>query len=474
MLSKNIISCQFLVHLLPLLLLLLSKHADSAGSIVETLPGYPGNLPFKLETGYIRVNESELFYLFVESEGKPRQDPLMLYLNGGPGCSALTGFFFQTGPLSFNTTDYSGGLPTLLLYPHTWTKSASIIFVDEPVGTGFSYSQNSEDYYISDTGSAHQLHLFIRKWLKEYPKFINNPFFIASDSYSGIIAPIVAQEIFDGNEGGMYPYINLLGIVSGSPHTDSKLEDNSKIPFACDMALISDSLYEAVKRDCNGNYIDVDVSNTACVEDLLAINKCVDDINNQDILLPKCDLALPYSNDEQRRRSLREASRKLPIPNSKTQDYFCKNFEYILSYIWANNETVQEALHVRKGTVKQWYRCNLTLAHETYIYSVASAIDYQRNLTERSMKVLLYSGDHDMVVPHISTEEWISTLKLTLDIDWRPWFVNGQVAGYTMKYSKNRYELTYATLKGAGHSPTEYKGKECYNMFERWIHRYPL
>ncbi|XVF44791.1 hypothetical protein PTKIN_Ptkin02bG0152400 [Pterospermum kingtungense] len=471
MLSMNIVrSCQFL-----LLLMLVSKYADSAGSIIEALPGYPGNLPFKLETGYISLNDSQLFYLLVESQRKPSEDPLVLYLNGGPGCSALNGFFFQTGPLSFNVTDYSGGLPNLLLYPHTWTKSASIIFVDALVGTGFSYSTNPEDYYISDTGSADQIHLFIRKWLEEYSKFINNPFFLASDSYSGIIAPIVAQEIFYGNEAGNYPYINLLGIIGGSPHTDSDLEANSKIPFAYDMALISDSLYEAAKSNCEGNYIDVDESNTACVEDLLAINKCVDDINYQDILQPKCNIVLPDSNDEvQLRRSVREMSRKFPIPNSKTQGYFCKNFDYLLSSIWANNETVQDALHVRKGTVKQWYRCNLTLAEDTYNYTVASAIDYQKNLTERSIQVLIYSGDHDMFVPHISTEEWISTLNLKLDIDWRPWFVDGQVAGYTMKYTNLGYELTYATLKGSGHSPTEFKGKECYNMFERWIHLYPL
>ncbi|KAJ0091198.1 hypothetical protein Patl1_13786 [Pistacia atlantica] len=65
-------------------------------------------------------------------------------------------------------------------------------------------------------------------------------------------------------------------------------------------------------------------------------------------------------------------------------------------------------------------------------------------------------------------------LDITLDEDWRPWYVSGQVAGYTMKYSNYGYRLTYATLKGAGHSPTEWKGRECYEMFERWIHFYPL
>ena len=46
---------------------------------------------------YVSVNESELFFLFVESQGKPQHDPLLVYLAGGPGCSALTAFFFQVG-----------------------------------------------------------------------------------------------------------------------------------------------------------------------------------------------------------------------------------------------------------------------------------------------------------------------------------------------------------------------------------------
>ncbi|KAK4562722.1 hypothetical protein RGQ29_005286 [Quercus rubra] len=79
-----------------------------------------------------------------------------------------------------------------------------------------------------------------------------------------------------------------------------------------------------------------------------------------------------------------------------------------------------------------------------------------------------------MSVTHIAIEQWIISLDLTIDTKWRPWFVDGQVAGYTRKYTNSGYRLTYATIKGAGHSPTEYKRKECYDMFRRWIHYYPL
>ncbi|KAK7851873.1 serine carboxypeptidase-like 4 [Quercus suber] len=69
-------------------------------SIIKNLPGFSGDLPFKLETGYVGVgdlDEVQLFYYFIESERSPEDDPLVLWLNGGPGCSALSGLMYEIG-----------------------------------------------------------------------------------------------------------------------------------------------------------------------------------------------------------------------------------------------------------------------------------------------------------------------------------------------------------------------------------------
>nr|GMC78481.1 serine carboxypeptidase-like 18 isoform X2 [Ipomoea batatas] len=79
-----------------------------------------------------------------------------------------------------------------------------------------------------------------------------------------------------------------------------------------------------------------------------------------------------------------------------------------------------------------------------------------------------------MIVPHVSTEEWIESLKVVVEDEWRPWFVEDQIAGYTMKYSQNEYELTYATVKGAGHTAPEYKPQQCLPMIQKWLSIYPL
>ncbi|WCJ18725.1 serine carboxypeptidase-like 12 [Euphorbia peplus] len=466
--------------LLPLLLfflLLLFSHNVASGRTVTSLPGFPGVLPFNLETGYVTVNASELFYMFVESQGNPKQDVLLLYLIGGPGCSALNGFFFQTGPLLINTSDYSGGLPQLYYNPYSWTKSSSIIFIESPVGTGYSYSTTPEGYLTSDIESTAQLHIFLRKWLSEHPEYVENRFFIASDSYVGLITPLLAYEIMQGNEAGLLPSINFQGIISGSPHIDSVLETDSIIPIVYQLALIPKTLYESAESSCNGSFSDV--TDAVCEEYLDEIDYLIENINTEMVLEPQCIQLSPKPIDNHRRRFLKQKklpkSRIVPFPFKKRfRDYWCPNFEYELLDIWANSKDVQDALYVRRGTKERWYRCNITLQDDAYTYDFSGAIDYYKNLTTTGTQVLLYTADHDLVVPYMSTMTWIESLGLTADYAWRPWFVQGQVAGYTFRDEYYGFRLTFATLKGSGHSPTQYKPLECYNMFERWIHHYNL
>lgn len=263
--------------------------------------------------------------------------------------------------------------------------------------------------------------------------------------------------------------------MSGSPHADAALELNSAVPFAYRLALISRSLYESAKNSCKGNYVDVDPSNALCFEDLEKINQCVEQINKDNILDSKCArLSSKSNNKEQSRRFLKENSQRFLVPSPKTQDYWCQNFENVLVDVWANDDRVRDALHVRWGTVRTWYRCNSFLKDVLYTYDVFNAVDYYQNLTRTGLQILIYSGDHDMVVPYISTEKWINSLNITVDEVWRPWFVEGQVAGYTVKYTDYGFRLTFATVKGAGHSPTQYMPRWCFKMFERWIHYYPL
>ncbi|CDP06923.1 unnamed protein product [Coffea canephora] len=108
---------------------------------------------------------------------------------------------------------------------------------------------------------------------------------------------------------------------------------------------------------------------------------------------------------------------------------------------WANNKSVQEALHVRRETIGQWVSCRDALP---YTKNAGSVVPYHANLSTKGYRSLIYSGDHDLMVPHIETQAWIRSLHYPIIDDWRQWIHEGQVAGYTRTYAN---KMTFATVK---------------------------
>ncbi|XP_048497289.1 serine carboxypeptidase-like 7 isoform X11 [Beta vulgaris subsp. vulgaris] len=407
---RNILQILFVE--ISLLLLILTAISAFSPNIVKSIPGYPGDLPFYLETGYVGVGKDEevkLFYYFIKSERDPERDPLMLWLTGGPGCSAFSGLVIEIGPLIFNNSacDWHSKSPTFQLNPSSWTKVASIIFLDSPVGTGFSYATNPEGYYSDDITSSRHIYQFLTKWLADHAGFHNHPLYIAGDSYCGRIVPVVVQEIFQGNKVGFQPFMNLQGYILGNPLTwkEDEMKSHSQLNYAHRVSLLSDELYESTITSCNGAYQDVDMDNINCTLNLQAISYNLDPLFDAHVLKPKCI-------------------------SDKT---WCQESIYGLLYNWANDIQVQAALHIQEGTKRYWIRCNKTLAYE---YNVESTVGYHQNLTQEFIHVLIYR--------------------------------------YTTRFANDRYNLTFATVKGAGHTAPEYKRAECFNMLMKWLESRPL
>ncbi|XP_039000729.1 serine carboxypeptidase-like 2 [Hibiscus syriacus] len=435
-------------------------------SVVTSLPGFNASLPFKLETGYIGVDDSELFYYFIESEKNPAEDPLLLWLTGGPGCTGASGLFFEIGPLRSNIVEYNGSLPTFSLNPYAWTKVSSIIFLDAPVGTGFSYSKTQQGSKTGDMKHATSCYKFLRKWLESHPKLITNPLYIAGESYSGLVVPIITQAIADDIEDMGVTVFNLKGYLLGNPLTDRKIDLNARVPYYNRMALISDELYKSAKRNCKGEYIEVEVGNKRCANDLQAISECISHIYLKHILEPVCCPSILREVDvlENNRKYLLET-----YENSWPSECFgCSNYNTYLLKVWTNDISVQKALQVRMGTIKEWFRCNPSLDYDN---DVQSSVSYYPRLITKGYRGLIYSGDHDAGIPYLGTESWIKSLNLSIVDDWRPWFVDGQVGGYSREYEN---KFTFATVKGAGHTVPEYNPKESFAMFNRWISQQPL
>ncbi|KAK3153434.1 hypothetical protein QOZ80_2BG0172540 [Eleusine coracana subsp. coracana] len=404
---------------------------SNSSRVITHLPGFDGPLPFHLETGYVEVDEGNsvhLFYYFVRSERSPADDAIMLWLTGGPGCSVLTGLAYEIGPLSFDLND-AGELPKLVYRQDSWTKVSSIIFLDSPVGAGFSYSDTEQGYRSSDTKAVNQILIFLRKWFVEHTEFLSNPLYIAGDSYSGMIVPTVASRIARGIEIGSEPSLNLKGYLVGNPVTDSNFDSPSKIPFVHGMGLISDEMFEAYKKSCSVG--DNSYQSVECAYSLAAIDECVKGICPNQVLEPLCTFASPhpYKPTVKLNSSVREmlqlqeytSNAELHLSEISLQ---CRTAGYLMSRTWANNKSVREALGIHKGTVPSWIRCNYDIHYTADILNF-SVVD-----------------------------------------KWRPWYVDGQVAGFTRSYSNN---LTFTTIKGGGHTAPEYMPRQCFVMFERWI-----
>ncbi|KAI4308219.1 hypothetical protein L6164_031317 [Bauhinia variegata] len=422
-----------------LLILLLEISSTSSRSIVKNLPGF-GDLPFNLETGYTGVGDKEevnLFYYFVESQRSPTTDPLLLWLIGGPACSALSAFFYENGPLVFNYANFTGSLPELQLNPNSWTKFLNIIYVDSPVGTGFSYSTTQQGYYTNDSKSIENLYDFLQKWLVDHPEFGSNPLYIGGGSYAGMVVPPLVQNVYQGSQAGIMPLMNIQGYVLASPAIDYFLINNSRVEFAYRASLISDKLYESIKASCNGDYVNIDPNNKKCVSDYEAYSKLVSEINIYNIYQPNCVL---YNENQ---RILFEDSHQIIAAST----FWCRDYLYVLCEVWANDHNVRKALHVREGTKGQFTRCNRTgLA---YTADISSVTQHHQSLTNTNLRSLIFCGDVDLAAPHTGTQSWIQTSLNNLHVynTWRPWYVDRQVAGYTETYGNNEFNLTYATVK---------------------------
>jgi len=186
-------------------------------------------LPTSYYSGYVTVNEqsdANLFYYLVPSQSQPSTDPVILWLQGGPGCSSLFGSWVENGPFVIQPDG------SFKANPYTWNKNATMIWIDSPVGTGFSYVKD-DDYATDEKTIANDLLTALQAILfAKYPQFGGNPFFIFGESYGGKYVPWLASTILASNQSPRSKAkINLKGIGIGNGWVDPYVQTGSYAPF---------------------------------------------------------------------------------------------------------------------------------------------------------------------------------------------------------------------------------------------------
>ncbi|OQU78933.1 hypothetical protein SORBI_3008G073700 [Sorghum bicolor] len=469
------------------------RSAPPAGALVTRLPGFDGaQLPSKHYAGYVTVNEhvgSRLFYYLVESERDPARDPVVLWLNGGPGCSSMDGFVYEHGPFNFESGGSAGSLPKLHLNPYSWSKVSSVLYLDSPSGVGLSYSKNVSDYETGDLKTAADSHTFLLKWFQLYPEFLKNPFYIAGESYAGVYIPTLANEVVKGIHKGDNPVINFKGYMVGNGVCDSAFDGNALVPFAHGMGLISNDIYKQANTACQGNYWNYSDSGE-CTEAVSKVDTVINGLNIYNILEP-CyhgtntkEVISENNRIPQSFKDLGVTSRPLPVRTrmigrawplrAPVRDGRVPSWQELaagtgsssdeVATAWLNNDSVRSAIHAEPvSSIGPWVLCTDKL---TFHHDAGSMIIYHKNLTSQGYRALIYSGDHDMCVPYTGSLAWTTSLGYGVIDSWRAWLVNEQVSGYTQGYEN---DLTFATIKGSGHTVPEYKPKEAFAFYSRWL-----
>lgn len=433
-------------------------------NVITNIPGYDGPLPFAAYSGYLPANDGnkQMFYFFSESQGNPSTDPVVLWLNGGPGCSSFDGFVYEHGPFFFNNGPM-GAQQNLTLNPYSWTKVANMIYLDSPCGVGLSYSTNPNDYNTNDKVTARDSHNFLLNFFTAFPQFKNNDFYVAGESYAGIYVPTLAQQIVEGNNVPA-TYINLKGILVGNGVTDAAFDTNAFLPFVYGHSFISDGLYDDIYTACGG--LDIyNATGALCNELLQNASSDVSALNIYNVYMD-C-----YMGNNEVDTELFDVFHRV---SSRLRDMHTPSVEGQVPCIdssraaaWLNLDSVRTALNAIPVSQQEWEICS-DLINYTTIYS--TVIPIHKYLLSSGVRIMIYSGDVDMCVPNTGTEAWTDSLNLPLIDEWRAWMVNNQVAGYVREYKG----LTYATIKGAGHMVPQFKPPQALHFFTNFLNQQPL
>ncbi|VDK20350.1 unnamed protein product [Anisakis simplex] len=164
---------------------------------VYSLPGLTYTPNFKQYSGYLKSKKGNyLHYWYMESQGDPRNDPIVIWLNGGPGCSSLMGLLEELGPFRPNPDGR-----TLFENVFSWNKAANLMFLETPRGVGFSYQNMTEnpDTEWDDTKTAEETADAIEDFFNIYKHLRShrNELYLTGESYAGIYIPMTTNVLID-------------------------------------------------------------------------------------------------------------------------------------------------------------------------------------------------------------------------------------------------------------------------------------
>jgi len=406
-----------------------------------TLPGFD----HESYSGFLNTDglgDKEMFFWYFPALELHATAPLVIWLQGGPGGSSMFGLFSEMGPIELDAQ----------LKPHvrnyTWNKKYNMIFIDNPVGAGFSYTASGQGYCSnSKTCVAENLVSLMLQFYRMFPELLSADLYITGESYGGHYVPAFGAKILEHNNKAKIQ-IPLRGVAVG----DGWIDPVNMIPGYPDMmrnmGLASDAETLKIQEYCNQavNYINAG-------EMLKAFNVW-DEMLNGDVY--------PYPNYFHN------------ITGSKNYDNFMMTTdppEFARYGNYVNIPEIRKAIHVGNrtfgGNSAQCEKHLLEDFHQSFRTSLQLLLDAQH------VQVLVYSGQLDIIIAASLTERFLPFLQWSGQGEfaaaqkkvWRVTSTDVEVAGFVRECRG----FQYVVVRGAGHIVPFDQPRRAYDMIEHFI-----
>ncbi|KAL2477233.1 Serine carboxypeptidase-like 40 [Forsythia ovata] len=324
--------------------------------------------------------------------------PLVLWLNGGPGCSSIAGAMTELGPFRVNSDG-----KTLWYNKYAWNELANVLYLESPAGVGFSYSNTSMDH--DDKQTAADSYTFLVNWLERFPEYKTRNFYITGESYAGHYVPQLADLILENNKITNQTVINLQGIAIGNAYIDLEDEYNGIYDYFWTHAMMSDEHHEAIASTCN--FSSSNSISDACNAVLDQADADRGNIFFYDIYAPLCISSSSNS------------------PSKQSSGFDPCSGDYVFTYL--NSPEVQKALHANvTGIPGPWDSCNNTVS-VNWKDRPDTVLPTIKKLMASGLRIWIYSGDTDARVPVTSTRYSMRKLGAPVKTPWYPWYLHGEV-----------------------------------------------
>ncbi|KAI6174188.1 Lysosomal protective protein [Aphelenchoides besseyi] len=445
-----------------------TQRNDKASDLIDTTAL---NANFQLTNHYsgkLQVGSTPneyLHYWFVEAQGDPTKQPLILWLNGGPGCSSLGGLFQENGP--FHPTKNGDQLIENLF---SWNKVGNVLYLESPRGVGFSQPTYQP---VDDTTTTAEALTALSVWLDDnhFKEYRDSEFYITGESYGGVYVPLLSQALLNSIEKNLDPNFQTLkfrGFAVGNGVLNKKMQINSAVHLLYYRGVYDLKTYQDVLSCCptdsQVNWQPCDFSQYVTLNDFgdavpihgdnATFNHCSDlvfSLGFDEVWNTKNDVYNTYTDcydvDSSSFEALKTSRRHKrdivyptgpPVHNSYTfidqaklmnkdstdhmGGFTCYSGAATETYL--NKASVKAAIHV--DTSIYWQDCNDDINEKYYkqqyndmkpvfddILAITGRLTKGTSKRWDDFKVLIYNGDVDMACQFLGSQWFIHDLANT-------------------------------------------------------------